>query len=81
MMPAGVTGRVAPKMLPAMKTASAVAAMAEAAVRGLPAKVRKIWFKFASNLPMKELMEVSAGLGKAALEVARSEPEVVVPVM
>ena len=37
MMPEGVTGSAEPKMLPVMKTASAVAAMAAAAVRGLPA--------------------------------------------
>ncbi len=36
----------------------------------LPAKVRKMGFRLGSNLAMKELVEVSAGLGKAAPEVA-----------
>ena len=36
MMPEGVTGRVVLKVLPVMKTASAVAAMEVVAVRPLP---------------------------------------------
>lgn len=43
-------------------------------------KVRKMEFKFASNLPIKELTEVSDGAGKAAPVPARA-PEVEVPVM
>ena len=49
MMAEGVTGRVEPKMLPVMKTASAVAAMEVAAVRPLPAKVTKMGFRFWSR--------------------------------
>ncbi len=36
MMPEGVTGSAEPKMLPVRKTASTVAAIAVAVVRGLP---------------------------------------------
>jgi hypothetical protein len=41
----------------------------------------KIGFKFWSNLPMNELIEVSAARGKAAPAVEAIKPEVVVPVM
>jgi hypothetical protein len=75
-----VTGRVAEKMLPVMKTALEVAAMEATAILPLPAKVRKTGLRLESNLATKELVEVPVGVGNAALAVAASVPEVVVPV-
>jgi hypothetical protein len=81
MIALGVTGSVAVKMLPVMKTELEVAAMAVTAMRSLPVKVTKRGFKLASNLAMKELIAVPVRMGKAAPEVAVRALEVVVPVM
>ena len=60
----GVTGRSEPKVMPVTKTASAVAAMAEAAMRLPPVKVTKTELRLGSNLATKELVEGRCGWGR-----------------
>ena len=77
-MAVAVTGRLAANVTPVMKTESALAAIAEAAILLPPVKVMKTGLRLGSNRATKDWVEASVRLVNAAPTVAARMEDVVV---